>query len=1000
VPLQAVIFDLDGVLVDTSKFHAKAWADLVRGIGIEPPPDLEERVRGIARMASLKIALGARAAEFSEEELQRLAERKNACYVEAIQTVRPADLYPGALRLFRDLRRHGVRIGLGSASKNARPVLERLNILPWFDAVADGFAYRHGKPHPDVFLTAARMLGAEPPECIVVEDAAAGIHAALDGGFVAVGIGNPESLRHAHLLVGRLTELSWRRLAELAGRASPAHWQVRREGVKPPCEESYGTLFCVGNGRVGVRGRLITLPAGPAAGTFVAGLYDRVTRPSPDPDGWDPFMAYWGNADLARGDQIEVALINAPDMLDGDLVFEDETVDFTQGELKHLSRRLDLHNGTFTAEAVWRSPAGREIRLLQRRFADLATPSRVWEQLEIEPLNVGGTLRLTARINDHTRNRLYDPRPLYAATRRTAVGDRGVALAIEGRTDHAVAAFGTAITALDCPAARYAVDAQAGTVTVETEVAEGRLLHIDRVAVLATDRIEGERGGAGGPPPDAAVLAAVEAGLTAALASSFGTARIAHGAAWNEYWAHSDLVIEGDAAAQLGARCSIYHLLIAASRDDAGVSIPAKSLSGEGYRGMVFWDTDIHMTPFFNFTQPRLARNLAEFRHRTLDGARRKAARYGFRGAFYPWETGISGDEECERWLKLITHQIHLTADVAYALQQYVDITGDREFYETRAAEVLIETARFWRSRAVANPDGSLSIPDAGGPDEFHVVGHDSAFVNHLAIHNLRGAARAVEHLRRHNPGRLADIRARCAATEAELTGFADSADRIRTMLGEDGRFEQCRGFFQLEEAVPGGRHPRVFETQTVKQADVIMMLLLLPDEWDRRVWQANWDYYEPRCVHASSLSHGAHGVVAAEMGLTEKAQAYIRQSLGMDLNDEMANTAHGAHMAANGMNWTALVRGCGGCRPQGDRFRIMPRLPPGWNRLAFRLKWRGADFVVEITPAQTTVHNLPTARATLPLNLHGRNRTLPPGRGARAAAVPSPRPAVTACGR
>ena len=219
--LKAVIFDLDGVLCDTSRYHGKAWGDLVRSLGHEPPADLEEQVRGISRMASLKIALGPNAARYTEQELEELAARKNDWYLKAIRCITPADVYPGVHELFRDLRRAGIKIVLGSASKNARTVLESLQLADAFDAIADGFTYKLGKPHPDVFLTGARMAGVQPHECIVVEDAAAGIDAALDGGFVAVGMGRFESLRHAHLFIRSLRELSADSLIALHARHRP-----------------------------------------------------------------------------------------------------------------------------------------------------------------------------------------------------------------------------------------------------------------------------------------------------------------------------------------------------------------------------------------------------------------------------------------------------------------------------------------------------------------------------------------------------------------------------------------------------------------------------------------------------------------------------------------------------------------------------------------------------------------------------------------------------------
>ncbi len=205
--LKAVLFDLDGVLVDTSELHANAWAQMARSVGAAPPADIKDRVRGISRMESLKIALGESVSRYTQEELVELAAHKNGRYLEMIQHLTPADLLPGVVELLDDLDRAGIKIVLCSASKNAEVVLRAVGVFERFVAIADGHSYERGKPHPDVFWTGAKMVGVEANECIVVEDAAAGITAALDGGFVALGMGHPELLAHSHHLINDLSEV-------------------------------------------------------------------------------------------------------------------------------------------------------------------------------------------------------------------------------------------------------------------------------------------------------------------------------------------------------------------------------------------------------------------------------------------------------------------------------------------------------------------------------------------------------------------------------------------------------------------------------------------------------------------------------------------------------------------------------------------------------------------------------------------------------------------------
>jgi len=602
---KAVIFDLDGVLVDTSRFHGQAWGELVRSLGYEPPADLEERVRGISRLASLKIALGSNAAKYSDAELDQLAAKKNDHYLRLITGISPADLYPGAVELFDSLQQAGIRIALGSASKNARPVLDSLRITGRFDAIADGFRYKHGKPHPDVFLTAARMLGFPPGECIVVEDAAAGITAALDGGFVTVGIGNHQSLKHAHHYVHSLAEVNADSLRRLHTRFTPDNWTVRRDGLTQH-EDACNTIFCTGNGRLGVRGNLAELQplrshavgAGPFAcpgqGIYLAGFYDQFRRPPQNVDKWSPFMKYWSNAELAVGEQIESCIVNCPNFLDTEWTIEGEhkvrpygkdraddgeRMDFTAGTLSPLRRSLDLRTGMFTAEAHWTSPAGRELRIVQRRFADMADTARIFVQYEIEPLNFSGKLEVRAGIRTDTANGSeLGPQRLYDRTHAEAAGPNSVAVLVRGKAVGMQAAFAAGIRIVDRPGTAYVTEITdtGAFVTAAADLVQDKLLYVERAAVAASDRIEGQ------PMP------ATVAAIREAVATPFNEARIESAARWSQLWNDSDVIIEGDPANQLGIRYSIFQLLIAGSADDPGVSIPAKGLTAEGYRGMVF----------------------------------------------------------------------------------------------------------------------------------------------------------------------------------------------------------------------------------------------------------------------------------------------------------------------------------------------------------------------------------------------------------------------------
>jgi len=969
--LKAVIFDLDGILVDTSIFHGRAWKKLVEDLGHQPPEDLEERVKGISRMASLKIALGDNARRYSDTELAQLAEKKNQYYLALTQTISPADLYDGVTDLFDDLRSAGIKIVLGSASKNAKPILDRLGIAGYFDAIADGFAYTHGKPHPDVFLAGASMVGAQPAECVVVEDAAAGITAALDGEFVAVGMGSYPSLQHAHLFVKSLRELSAERLTALHGRFRSDRWTVIREGIHPLREASLQTIFSIGNGLLGIRGHLAALPLGKPWGAYMAGVFDHIRRPDPNPDAWGSFMRYWGDETLARGEQCETCLMPLPNFLDARFTLAGQRVDFTQGVAKAFTRRLDLRSGLFTVEALWQSPDGKELRLVERRLADWTDTRRVYVQYELEAINFSGPVEIDAGIDTTVIFNMDNlPQSLYDVTARIAGGQ--VCLAeVRGKCDGMRVAVGSQLSIPDRPETAYSVREEEGALYVHAraDLKQGQLLYVERTVVTTSSR------------HCADPLACVRSALPEAARLDLGQARIESTALLHQLWTDSDVVIEGPAGDQLAMRFSVFNMLMAASRDDDGVSLGAKGLTGEMYRGMVFWDTDLFMMPVLSFTQPAMARNLAMFRVKGLPGARAKAKRYGWRGACYPWETA-AGNEDTEKWLRLLTHQLHVSADVAYALQQYVDASGDMDFYVRHGAELLLDTALFWLSKVQPDENGKLFIPQAGGPDEYHVVCDASAYIHHMAAWNLRAAARAEAYLREHAPEQLTAVLSRIGMTREEAATLETTAANIDPVRRADGVLEQCRGFFALREepADPKTFYPDMQCTQVVKQADVVMLMYLLADRFDDRTVRANFEFYEPRTQHASSLSHGVHGLVAARLGLHEKADNYMRRSMGMDLHDEMDNASWGLHMAASGMNYVAVTQGYGGTRFVDGKLHVKPHLPSHWKGLQFRTFAGGALAEVTVRGNTASVSNLPSSRANLTILLAGKEFTLQPG--------------------
>jgi trehalose/maltose hydrolase-like predicted phosphorylase len=449
-----------------------------------------------------------------------------------------------------------------------------------------------------------------------------------------------------------------------------------------------------------------------------------------------------------------------------------------------------------------------------------------------------------------------------------------------------------------------------------------------------------------------------------------------HEAGWASRWQCSDVEVDGDTGAQQALRFAIFHLNGAANPDDERVSIGARALTGDDYHGHVFWDTEIFLLPFYILTWPEAARALLMYRFRTLDAARAKAARMGWRGALYAWESADSGAETTPERIIGPDRQVveilsgrqeqHISADVAYAVWQYWQATGDEGFLRGSGAEILLETGRFWSSRAQPEADGYCHIRGVIGPDEYHENIDDNAFTNVMARWNIRRALDVAAMLRERWPECWADLSSRLRLDDAELKEWLKVAQTMATGFDPGtGRFEQFAGYFGLEEidltnyegrSVPMdvvlGRE-RTQRSQVIKQADVVALLGLLPEEFPAETGAVNFHYYEPRCGHGSSLSRAMHGVVAARLGYSDKALRYFRKTAAIDLADSHVAIDGGLHIAALGGVWLTAVFGFAGLSMRDDGIALDPQLPAGWRTLGFKLQWRGRRLKVRLAYAE-----------------------------------------------
>ncbi len=456
-----------------------------------------------------------------------------------------------------------------------------------------------------------------------------------------------------------------------------------------------------------------------------------------------------------------------------------------------------------------------------------------------------------------------------------------------------------------------------------------------------------------------------------------------HSRSWDKLWSTSDIVISGDKKIQRDIRFSLYHLIICGmptieqtniSKGEP-VGIGAKALTGEGYRGHSFWDTEVFTLPFYIYTNPPVAKNLLLYRYNRLNEAKKIAKNNGYKGCMFPWESAHSGKEDAPLWYRDIDGTIgliktgllehHITADIAYGIWHYYAATGDSEFMLNYGLEILLESARFWRSRVKYDKTKKgYAINNVIGPDEFHEHVNNNAFTNKMAKWNLETAVRLYDDFNRNSPLKTQALAKKIGLKRNEFKEWLKISEIILNADSQvkDGLIEQFDGFLKKKKVSNIKRNKyglpvsckklsleQLNKTQFIKQADVMLMMYLHPDDFSLKQKRKNYNFYDPKTLHQSSLSPAMYAIMGIEIGAKTKAYKYFLASLALDLENINKNTAHGIHIACCGGNYQALINGFGGTSIRKNRLCFNPRLPEKWNELKYCLNWQGKIIHIQI---------------------------------------------------
>ncbi|HEV2310184.1 MAG TPA: glycosyl hydrolase family 65 protein, partial [Acidimicrobiia bacterium] len=739
-------------------------------------------------------------------------------------------------------------------------------------------------------------------------------------------------------------------------------WRLCEEYLELDTLAQTESVFTLANGHLGLRANLEEGEPAGMPGTYLNSVFER--RPLPYAE------AGFGYPEAGQ------SLINVTDGKLLRLLVDDEPFDVRYGELLSHRRILDLKTGLLHREAEWRSPAGQAMRLRTVRLVSFTQRSiaaihyeveaiedqaRIVVQSELvanEPLpDVGNDPRVAAALNAPLEAMDHGCRDLTAVlVHRTAASGLGVAVS----TTHTV-------NGPDNTEISSTVDPDIARVSVTTVLEPGQKLQMVKFLAYGWSATRSRQ----------ALRDQVSAALTAAAHTGWDGLVEEQRGYLDAFWEGADVELDGDPEIQSSVRFGLFHVLQAGARAERR-AISAKGLTGTGYDGHAFWDTESFVLPVLTYTMPSTAADALRWRHSTLPAARERARTLGLRGATFPWRT-ITG-EECSSYWPAGTAAFHVNADIADAVLRYLDATEDDAFETNFGLDLLVETARLWMSLGHHDRAGMFRIDGVTGPDEYSAVHDNNVYTNLLAQQNLRAAAECVE---RH-PDQAAALglrdeevgnwRAAAAAmfipydehlkvnpqseafTEHEVWNFADTKpDQYPLLLSFP--------YFDL------------YRKQVVKQADLVLAMHLRTDAFDDELKARNFAYYERLTVRDSSLSAATQAVLAAECGHLDLAYDYLAEAALIDLDDTEHNTRDGLHIAALAGGWTALVAGFGGLRTWDGTLHFAPRLPPGLTRLAFRVLYRGRRVHVGATATEAT-YELGDG-APIELTHHGERFTL-----------------------
>ncbi len=764
------------------------------------------------------------------------------------------------------------------------------------------------------------------------------------------------------------------------GKEKYKNWIVAETDFIPENSGKFETIFSLGNGYMGLRAATEERYSNEVRGCYVAGLFDKFP-----------------------GEVTE--LPNIPDWTNIRIKLDGEIFSLCRGKILFYRRQLNIRDGEVVRNIEWISPSGKKTQLEFKRFVSLCDLNVAAVKIKIRPVNYSGPVEILSGIDGQVSNsgvqhfkegssRLYR-NGIVSITSRTQESGIGLSVAVK----HLFSLNGERVEKVE----QVRTERRQIFLSSSHEIMEGKTFSMEKLVAVYSTRDPNFNEPAIRKTEmisDKELEKYATEKIIKAIRMGYDNLFKDHKAKWSRIWKDADISIEGPDFDQLAIRFSIFHIHQMTPAHDERIGIAAKGLSGEGYKGHVFWDAEIFLLPVHIYSSPEIAKKLLVYRYHSLEGARKKARKNGFKGAMYPWESADTGDEVTPKWggVDIETGEqiriwsgdleIHITCDIVYSIWQYFEVTRDYDFMFRYGLEIMLDTSRFWASRLEYNKaEDRYEITDIMGPDEYSEHIDNNAFTNYMVKWQINKTIRFSRWIMENKADVWARVTAKLKLFMDELDEWKEKAEKVYFPLDEATGFIHQYEDFTDKEMINlskyRGKVGAIMEdyswedlthSQVLKQADVAMLLYLAGNDFSRETKMVNWNYYEPKTLHDSSLSAGVHAIVAADIDDVVKGYDYFKESIRIDLGWNLRGCEAGLHAASHGGNWQAVVNGFGGVRITDDgTLRINPRLPEEWNSLKYNLTWRGTVCSVDITKKELFLKPLSLMDKSFQVEVYGK---------------------------